>query len=368
MTYREIGVWPTSKARLTSIKMENQNSRRAFIKQAGGLMAGGALVGGHQPADTPETAAEQSTTKEIPQRDFGRTGVKVSAIGVGGFDIAKNRVENEAIRIIHAAIDAGVNFFDNAWEYHDGISEEWMGKALVGKREKIFLMTKVCTHGRDRRVAMQMLEDSLRRLKTDHLDLWQVHEVIYPNDPEKHFEKGGVIEAIDQAKREGKVRFVGFTGHKDPSIHLDMLKRDYPFDACMLPLNCFDASFRSFEQQVLPELNRRGIAAIGMKSLGGGGDAVKAGVVTPEESLRYAMSLPVATTVSGMPTLGILEQNLSVAQGFTPMAADQMRALRDRLAPLAADGRFELYKSSKKYDGDPGRKEHGFPPQDKLST
>jgi aryl-alcohol dehydrogenase-like predicted oxidoreductase len=229
-------------------------------------------------------------------------------------------------------------------------------------------MTKVCTHGRDRKVAMRQLEQSLRRLKTDHLDLWQVHEVVHDNDPDLHFMKGGVIEALEQARREGKVRFVGFTGHKDPAIHLKMLSHDYPFDTCQLPLNCFDATFRSFEQQVLPELNRRGIAPLGMKSMSGEGDPVKKRAVTPVEALSYAMSLPVAATVSGIDSLKVLRQNLRIACGFTPMAADEMQRLRARCAPLAADGHFELYKTSKKFDGPPGRKQHKFPPIDELAA
>ena len=229
-------------------------------------------------------------------------------------------------------------------------------------------MTKVCTHGRDRKVAMQQLEQSLRRLQTDHIDLWQIHEVVYDNDPELHFARGGVIEALEQAKKEGKVRFVGFTGHKDPTIHLKMLSYNYPFDACQLPLNCFDASFRSFEKQVLPELQKRGIAAIGMKSLGGSGEPVKQGAIAPQAALSYAMSLPVATTVSGIDSLKVLRQNLGIARGFTPMSAEQMQALRDRYARYAADGRFELYKTSKQYDGKPGREQHGFPSQQQLPT
>ena len=314
------------------------------------------------------TMADTLGEGEIPRRMLGRTGVEVSALGLGGYDLAKNRNEQEAILIVHQAVDAGVNFMDNAWEYNEGRSEEWMGKALAGKRDKVFLMTKVCTHGRDRRTAIQMLEESLRRLKTDYIDLWQIHEVIYDTDPARHFVAGGVIEALDQAKREGKVRFVGFTGHKDPAIHLEMLNHNYAFDTCQLPLNCFDASFRSFEQKVLPELNRRGIAAIGMKSMGGGGEAINGGAVTAEEALSYTMSLPIATTVSGMPTLEILHQNLRVAHGFVPLTADQMAALRARVAMVAADGRFELYKTSKKYDGDVGRNQHGFPPSEKLPT
>lgn len=215
---------------------------------------------------------------------------------------------------------------------------------------------------------MQQLEESLRRLRTDHIDLWQIHEVVYYNDPDLIFRPGGVIEALDQAKREGKVRFVGFTGHKDPAIHLKMLSHDYPFDTVQLPLNCFDATFKSFEQQVLPELNRRGIAPIGMKSLSGNGDAIKKGILTPQEALGYAMSLRVATIVSGIPSLAVLRQNLAIARGFKPMAAAQMQALRDRCALYAADGRFELFKSSKKFDADEGRIQHGFPPQKQVET
>lgn len=305
---------------------------------------------------------------DIPRRPFGRTSVQVSALGLGGYSLGDVKMESEAIRIVHEAIDNGVTFMDNAWEYHNGRSEEWMGKALEGRRDKVFLMTKVCTHGRDRKVAMEQLEDSLRRLKTDHLDLWQVHECVYDNDPERHFAVGGVMEALDQAKREGKVRFVGFTGHKDPSIHLKMLASGYPFDACQLPLNAFDATFRSFERQVLPELAKRGIAAIGMKSMGGRGKPVKKKAITAIEALRYAMSLSVATTVSGIDSLGVLRQNLAVARGFKPMAIGEMQALRERVAPLAADGRFELFKSSKQYDGDLGRQQHGFPTKAEEAT
>lgn len=318
---------------------------------------------------TSETiAAAPTSSGEIPRRKLGRTGVEVSAIGLGGSDLGNASSLEEAIRITHEAIDAGVTFMDNAWEYNNHRSEEWMGRALQGRRDKVFLMTKVCTHGRDRKVAMQQLEESLRRLKTDHIDLWQIHEVVYYNDPDLIFAPGGAIEALDQAKREGKVRFVGFTGHKDPAIHLKMLSHDYPFDTVQLPLNCFDATFKSFEKQVLPELNRRGIAPIGMKSLSGNADAVKKGILTPQEALGYAMSLPVATTVSGIPSLAVLRQNLAIARGFKPMAQAQMQALRDRCAVYAADGRFELFKSSKKFDADEGRIQHGFPPQKQVET
>jgi predicted aldo/keto reductase-like oxidoreductase len=309
-----------------------------------------------------------SADQPIPLRKFGRTGVEVSALGLGGFHLGTMSRKQDAVRLVQQAVDAGVTFMDNAWEYHEGRSETLMGEGLRGRREKVFLMTKVCTHGRDRKTAMRQLEQSLRRLKTDHLDLWQIHEVVYENDPDLHFAAGGAIEALDQAKREGKTRFVGFTGHKDPSLHLRMLAHDYPFDAVQLPLNCFDSSFRSFERKVLPELVQRGIAAIGMKSLCGEGDPVKKRVIKAEEGLRYAMSLPVATTVSGIDSPAVLRQNLRVARGFTPMSAPEMDALCASVRATAADGRFELYKTSMRDEGPPGRQQHGFPSGEDLSA
>jgi predicted aldo/keto reductase-like oxidoreductase len=306
------------------------------------------------------------THEAIPRRALGQTGEFVSALGLGGYHLGSIGTERETTNIIHAAIDAGITFMDNAWEYHDGKSEMRMGKALAGKRGDVFLMTKVCTHGRDAKVAMRQLEQSLRRLKTDYLDLWQVHEVAFYNDPERHFIQGGVIEALDKAKQQGKVRFVGFTGHKDPALHLRMLSYDYPFDTVQMPLNCFDATFRSFEQQVLPELARRGIATIGMKSLGGEATMVKKKAVTAREALSYAMSLPVATTVSGIDSMRVLRQNVAVARGFRPMSAAEMQALRTRVFDLASDGRFELYKTTAKHEAEVGRKQHGFPMPDEV--
>jgi aryl-alcohol dehydrogenase-like predicted oxidoreductase len=306
---------------------------------------------------------------EIPRRPLGGTGVDVCAIGLGGYHLGTMRSQREAVRVVQAAVDEGIVFLDNAWEYHDGKSETIMGRALAGgRRAQVFLMTKVCTHGRGRREAMRQLEQSLTRLKTDYLDLWQVHEVVYENDPDRHGAPGGVLEALEQAKREGKVRFVGFTGHKSPAIHLKMLKTGFPFDACQLPLNCLDGTFRSFERDVLPELTRRGIAPIGMKSMGGEADMVRKKVVSAEEALRYAMSLPVATTVTGIDSIQVLRQDLRIARGFRPMSAAEMSALRQRCADAAADGRFELYKVSMKHEGPVGRKQHGFPPEDELTA
>jgi aryl-alcohol dehydrogenase-like predicted oxidoreductase len=331
--------------------MSNPISRRLFLGAAS-LAAGDAMLAQH--------------TGTVPMRPLGKTGVQVSAIGIGGYHLGSAKDLQEAKRIVDEAIDAGVNFFDNAWDYHDGRSEEWMGAALRGKRDKVVLMTKVCTHGRDKRVALTMLDESLRRLQTDHLDVWQIHEVIYENDPDLIFAPNGAIEALAQAKKEGKVRFVGFTGHKDPSIHLRMLSHDVPFDTVQMPLNCMDANFRSFETHVLPELNRRGIAPLGMKSLGGCGEIVAKGVARVDEALRYAMSLPVATTISGMNSVDVLRQNLAIACGFKPMSAAQMQQLRDRCREDSADGRYELFKTTKKYDGDIGREQHGYPPAEEL--
>jgi aryl-alcohol dehydrogenase-like predicted oxidoreductase len=297
----------------------------------------------------------------IPQRDFGKTGVKISALGLGGHHLGDAKDEKSAVQIVHEAIDGGVTFFDNCWEYHLGKSENWMGKGLKGKRDGIFLMTKVCTHGRDASLAMQMLEQSLRRLQTDHLDLWQIHGVGFDNDPDLFIRPNGAAEAMTKAKEQGKVRFLGFTGHKAPEIHLKMLDTGFPFDAVQMPLNVFDASFHSFEKQVLPVLHRKGIAALGMKPLTGKGEPIKKGVITPDVALRYAMSLPVATTITGMERLDVLRQNLRIAQNFKPMTDDEMAAVRDQCRALAADGRFEHYKVSLQYDNPEARIAHGFP-------
>jgi aryl-alcohol dehydrogenase-like predicted oxidoreductase len=297
----------------------------------------------------------------IPQRPLGRTGATVSALGMGGHHLGDLKTVDEAIRLVHEAVDAGITFYDNCWEYWNGRAEDWLGRGLKGRRNKVFLMTKVCTHGRGKDLALQMLDESLRRLQTDHLDLWQVHGVCFDNDPELAYARGGVLEALDQAKKQGKTRFVGFTGHKDPAIHLDMIRRGYPFDTVQMPLNCLDATFRSFEKQVLPEVNKRGIAALGMKSMGGTAHAVKSGLVKAEEMLRYAMSLPVATTIAGMDSPAVLHQNLAVARGFKPLTAAEMQALRDRCAGEAGDGRHEPYKLSLKFDNPQARLAHAFP-------
>jgi aryl-alcohol dehydrogenase-like predicted oxidoreductase len=297
----------------------------------------------------------------IPLRNFGKADVKISALGLGGHHLGAAKDEATAVEIVHRALDGGITFYDCCWEYNRGKSEDWLGKGLRGVRDRAFLMTKVCTHGRDASLAMQMLEQSLRRLQTDHLDLWQIHGVSFQNDAREFIRPNGAAEALRKAKEQGKVRFVGFTGHKDPDIHLAMLDTGFPFDAVQMPLNPFDASFFSFEQKVLPVLNRRGIAALGMKPIGGHGEPVQKGVFTAKELLQYAMSLPVATTISGVSEMPILEQNLNIAQGFTPLSTSEMQALRERAKPYAGDGHFELYKTSIKFDNPEARIAHQFP-------
>ncbi len=304
---------------------------------------------------------QRTSGSNIPLRQFGKHDVKISALGFGGHHLGDAEDEQTAMRLVQTAVDGGVTFYDNCWEYHRGKSEIWMGKGLKGRRDKIFLMTKVCTHGRDADLAMQMLEQSLNRLQTDHLDLWQIHGVAFDNDPELFIRPNGAAEALRKAKEQGKVRFVGFTGHKDPTIHLKMLNTGFPFDSVQMPLNAFDAQFHSFEQQVLPELNKRGIAVLGMKPINGHGEPVNQGVLTAQEALRYAMSLPVTTTITGIDTPEVLQQNLAVAQGFQPMSPQEMQALRDRLKDQAADGRFEMYKLTLKFDNPEARLAHQFP-------
>ena len=301
---------------------------------------------------------------QIPKKPLGHTGVQVSIIGLGGSSLGDAGSLEEAVQIVHEAVDAGVTFMDNAWEYNNHRSEDWMGRALQGRRDKVFLMTKVCTHGRDKKVAMQQLEESLVRLRTDHLDLWQIHECVYYDDPDLHFAKNGVWEALVEAKKQGKVRFVGFTGHKTPQIHLRMMaladQNGLKFDTVQMPLNAFDATYRSFQQYVLPEANKRGMGVLGMKSLGGGGEPIQQGAVTVKEALRYAMSLPVATTISGIDSLQVLRQNLAIARDFQPMSSDEMLALARRCQELAGDGHLEMYKSTKKYDAAVGRSQHNY--------
>lgn len=326
-------------------------NRRGFLGRAAlaapFVLAGAWLVKG---LDRREPAAEPAPRTEagkgqVPRRKLGKTGETVSALGIGGWHLGAAASDAEAKRIIDEALDAGVNFMDNAYDYHNGGSEERLGRMLKGRRDKAFVMTKVCTHSDgDAKAAMRQLEESLRRLQTDHLDLWQIHEVIRPDQPGNHMRAGGTHEALLQAKKEGKVRFIGFTGHREPDLLLKMLSYDFPWDTCQLPLNPIDFNFRSFEKQVLPVLRRKGLGIIGMKALAGTGEPVRNGVYTAAEGIRYAMSLPVATTISGMDSLERLRENVAIARAFRPMSPKEMQDLRARCAEKAANGRFEWYK------------------------
>ena len=307
-----------------------------------------------------------SASFQVPRRPMGSTGLQVSILGMGGYHLGTAKSQDEVDNMVAKALDHGINFFDNAWEYHKGLSEERVGHALKGKRDKAIVMTKVCTHGRDKQLAMRMLEESLTRLQTDHLDVWQVHEVIYYNDPEKAYAPDGVLEALTAAKQQGKVRFVGFTGHKNPSIHLDMLHRGYKFDTVQMPINPFDPSFRSFERDVLPVAMSKGMAVFSMKSMGGSGEPIVHGALTPTEALSYAMTVPgVSTTISGMESMGVLDQNLEILRGFQPLGEKQMTALREH-GKQFSDGRYELFKSTVKYDGAVGREQHHYPTPEEL--
>jgi uncharacterized protein len=306
----------------------------------------------------------------IPLRSFGRhTETKISALGFGGHHLGDASDEKTAIQLVQQAVNGGITFFDNCWEYHRGKSEIWMGKGLKGRRDRVFLMTKACSHGRDGSLAMQMLEQPLNRLQTDHLDLWQIHGVSFDNDPDLFIRPGGAAEAMRKAQEQGKVRFLGFTGHKDPNIHLKMLNVGFPWDSVQMPLNSFDSNFiYSFERQVLPELSKRGIAVLGMKPICGHAEPVQKGVLSAEEALRYAMSLPgVTATITGMEKTAVLQQNLKIAQAFQPMQAQELQALRDRVKPQSGDGRFELYKVSLKYDNPEARLAHDFPLDEKQA-
>lgn len=295
--------------------------------------------------------ATQSGT--IPMRDLGRSGEKVSMVGLGGYHVGMQSNEQESIRIIRSALDHGINFLDNCWDYNDGQSEIRMGKALRdGYRQKAFLMTKI--DGRTKQAAAQQVEESLRRLQTDHIDLLQFHEVIRDTDPDRIFAKGGAMEAVLEAKKQGKVRYIGFTGHKSPDIHLKMLHtgfaHDFSFDAVQMPLNVMDAHFDSFEKKVLPVLVEHKIGVLGMKPMG---DKIilKSKTATPVECLHYAMNLPTSVVITGCDSMEILQQALDAARSFKPMSSGEVSAILGKTAPAAKDGEFEQYKTTHNFDG-----------------
>ena len=293
------------------------------------------------------------TRGEVPYRVLGKTGVPVSLVGLGGFHIGQESVtEQDSLRLIRTAIDRGINFMDNSWDYHDGGSEIRMGKALQGGyRDKVFLMTKI--DGRTREEATKQINESLQRLQTDHIDLLQHHEILRFEDPDRIFAKDGAMEAVLEAKKAGKVRFIGFTGHKDPRVHLYMLQvaseQGFHFDTVQMPLNVMDAHFRSFTQLVVPEAVKQGIGILGMKSMGAG-VILKSKTATPVECLHFAMNLPTSVVITGITNDRDLNQAIEAAKTFKPMSESELATLLSKTKEAAAHGEYELFKTSTHHD------------------
>ncbi len=291
---------------------------------------------------------------EIPRRTLGRTNVSVGVVGLGGYHIGVRSLSDaQSTAIIRTALDSGINFLDNCWDYNNGASEERMGNALRdGYRQKAFLMTKI--DGRTPAAARQQLEQSLRRLKVDHIDLVQIHEVIRMGDPEQAFQPGYVVDVLKEAQKAGKIRFIGFTGHKSPEIHLHMIetasKHGFTFDTVQMPLNLLDAHYDSFEKLVIPAARKLNMGILGMKPMSGG-VIFDSNTVSAVDSLRYAMSLPVSLTITGCDSMRILNQALGVARGFRPLDGTQRASLLQQTAPVAGAGKFEQYKTTSNYDG-----------------
>lgn len=328
----------------------SENTRRQFFQS---VAASAAL--------TDEVLAQTSSATEtgVPTRPLGKTGVRVSMLGVGGAHAGRDRDDNLCVRLIQTAIDEGMTFLDNAWEYNGGRSEVVMGKALRqgGYRNKAFLMTKVCS--REYEGAMQQLEESLKRLQTDHIDLWQFHECNYFNDPEWVFEKGAIRAALE-ARKQGKVRFIGFTGHKAPAIHLAMLGKDFAWDAAQMPNNVLDSKFLSFRHEVMPVCLKKQMGIVGMKGCCGDGRPIAAGLLSVEDCYRYCLSQPVSVQVVGLSTLEHLQTALKIARAFKPLTPAEMTALLAKVKDVQFDGRYELFKTSERYDSAYHRAQHGF--------
>ena len=329
--------------------------RREFLATA--AAAGFAAAAPAMGQSTSGSAESRPAVPGMQYRELGRTGEKVSAIGLGGYHIGKQQDPAESIRLIQSAIDHGITFMDNCWDYNDGISEVRMGHALRnGYRQRVFLMTKI--DGRTKDAAAKQIEQSLGRLQTDVIDLIQFHECIRLDDPDRIFAAGGALEAVQAAKQAGKIRYVGFTGHKDPVVHLRMFeaadKHSFHFDAVQMPVNVMDAHFRSFTKEVLPVAQQHGTAVLGMKAFGDHFilDVAQANrIATPIEMLRYSLSLPIATQITGIDSMQILDQALAAVKDFTPMSQTEMAALLGRTRELAMDGRYELFKTTPHFDG-----------------
>src|SRR5438067_5512472 len=319
-------------------------SRREFL----GMTAASLLIAGRL-----SDAGKRDGKNGIPHRTLGRTGESVSLVGLGGYHLGKQSDPDESIRIIRTGIDEGINFLDNCWDYNDGESEIRMGRALRdGYRQRAFLMTKI--DGRNKTAAASQINESSRRLQTDRIDLLQFHEVIRDTDADRIFAEGGAMEAVHQAQKAGKIRFIGFTGHKSPDTHLKMLatasKHGFTFDAVQMPLNVMDAHFDSFEKKVLPVLTKDGVGVLGMKPMG---DKVilRSKTVTPVECLHYAINLPTRVVITGCDSLPILQQAVHAARAFQPMDSSHIAALLANTAKAAEAGQFELYKTTHHFDG-----------------
>lgn len=339
-------------------------NRRNFIGKAS-VLAGAVVLSGNlsnSNSQTMQNTSDQTITFLPPQETFkegemiyrmlGSTGEKVSAIGMGGFHVSKPKTDEDAVKLIRTAIDRGITFMDNCWDYADGVSEIRMGKALKdGYRKKVFLMSKI--DGRDKKSAAKQIDESLLRLNTDRLDLMQFHEIIRLEDPDKIFDEGGAFEAMMDAKKAGKIRYIGFTGHKDPFVHLRMLeiaaKNNFKFDTVQMPLNVMDAHFRSFQEQVLPKLVEQKIGVLGMKSMGDP-FILDSKTVTAEECLNYSLSLPTSVVITGIEKIEILEQALRVAKTFKPLTETEMTALLAKTKDAAMTGKFEKFKTDSRFD------------------
>lgn len=336
------------------MRSHDPHSRRSFFLTAAGAAVALAACKG-APKDAPKEGtvplnAAQSSAP-IPRRQLGKTGESVSLIGIGGFHIGSAKDDAEATRIVRMALDRGVNFLDNCWDYHDGLSERRMGAALAdGYRDRAFLMTKL--DGRTKKAAAEQLEQSLKRLRTDRIDLVQIHEVIRMTDPGRVFAEGA-IEALVDAKKAGKLRYIGFTGHKDPQMHLAMLKaaddHGFAFDTVQMPLNVMDAHYKSFEKLVLPVAQQKQMGILGMKSLGAG-KILESKLVTPVECLHYAMSLPTSVVITGCDSVGVLEQAVQAAVTFQPISQPTIDALLARTKDAAINGKYEAFKTSDAHD------------------
>lgn len=337
-------------------------NRRNFLGKAS-VVTGAVVLSGNLSQAGAETVSNNSIRFFSPIETFqengmiyrmlGSTGARVSAIGLGGFHLSKPKTDDEAVKLIRSAIDRGITFMDNCWDYADGVSEIRMGKALKnGYRNKVFQMSKI--DGRDKKSAAKQIDESLLRLGIDTIDLMQFHEIIRLEDPDKIFAEGGAAEAMIDAKKAGKVRFVGFTGHKDPFVHLRMLeiaaKHNFKFDTVQMPLNVMDAHFRSFQTEVLPKLVEQKIGVLGMKSLGDP-FILDSKTVTAPEALRYSLSLPTSVVITGIEKTEILEQALNVAKNFKPMTESEMTTLLAKTKDAAMTGKFEKFKTDNRFDG-----------------